>query len=564
MKYLTNPFAVPEATGLPSEIFGWRPYALTFSASWAAACYGYDSGFIGGTLALPSFQHAFGLDTAASAAALAGLKSNIVTTFQAGAFFGAIFGYLAGAVLGIGRRAALLSAMSLVVVGSVLELFPHVAMLYVGRALTGLGVGSAMLVLPIYIAEFAPNAIRGRLVAIFEIMVQIFLVIGFWVNYGVVRNLPGTTSSAQWRLPFALQLIPSVLCIASIPFMVESPRWLLVKGRTDDARRALAWVRNLPGDHAFVETELAEMQASIRMELELEMATGELASASRGRGGGGGGLLREHRRLFRELCAPGVRNRVLLSISLMMLQQLTGINAINIFSPIIFEELGYSTTEVALLATGVYGIVKMVSSVLFSFFIVDRFGRRPPMLIGAAVMAVCMFYVGAFAKIVGNDPSTAQVGGGSAGAQAALAMIYIYIIANSASWTPIPWIFAAEAFPTRIRSFAMLFPTATQYLGQFVVVYSLPYMVDSIKYGTYLFYAAWIVVGFVFTFFLVPETKGVSLEDMDLLFDAGAPVLARAARNRYETAHAAGVTAVTVHAMATEGKEGHEERVETV
>ncbi|CAK7221909.1 hypothetical protein SBRCBS47491_004690 [Sporothrix bragantina] len=552
MKYLTNPFSVPEATGLPKEIFGWRPYLITFSASWAAACYGYDGGFIGGTLALPSFQHAFGLDTAASAAALAGLKSNIVTTFQAGAFFGAIFGYLGGAVFGIGRRPALMCSMSLMVIGSILELFPHVAMLYVGRALTGLAVGSAMLVLPIYIAEFAPNAIRGRLVAIFEVMVQIFLVIGFWVNYGVVRNLPGKNSSAQWRIPFALQFIPSVLCMISIPFMIESPRWLLTKGRNEDARRALAWVRHLPGDHELIQTELNEMQASISIELEL---TGESRV---------GGIVREHRRLFRELCAPGVRNRVLLSICLMMLQQLTGINAVNYFSPIIFQELGYSTTEVALLATGVYGIVKMVSSILFSFFIVDRFGRRPPMLIGAAVMAVCMFYVGAFAKIVGNDPATAQVGGGSPGGQAALAMIYIYIIANSASWTSIPWIFAAEVFPTRIRSFAMMFPTATQYLGQFVVVYSLPYMVNSIKYGTYLFYAAWIVVGFVFTYFLVPETKGVSLEDMDLLFDAGASVWARAARKRYETAHAAGVTAVAVHAIETEGKEVHEERVETV
>ncbi|ERT01380.1 sugar transporter [Sporothrix schenckii 1099-18] len=563
MKYLTNPFAVPESSGLPREVFGWRPYLVTFSASWAAACYGYDGGFIGGTLALPSFQHAFGLDDAASAKALAGLKSNIVTTFQAGAFFGAIVGYFAGAVLGVGRKPALLAAMATMVVGSILELFAHVAMLYTGRALTGLAVGSAMLVLPIYIAEIAPNAIRGRLVAIFEIMVQVFLVLGFWVNYGVVRNLPGENSSAQWRIPFALQFIPSVLCIVSVPFMIESPRWLLTRGRVDEARAALAWVRHLPDDHALVQAELADAQASIAVEQELDDGMGVGNSSGRPPTG----VVREHRRLWRELAAPGVRNRVLLSVALMMLQQLTGINAVNYFSPIIFQELGYSTTEVALLATGVYGIVKMVSSVLFSFFIVDRFGRRPPMLVGAVVMAVCMFYVGAFAKIVGSNPATAQVGGGSPGGQAALAMIYIYIIANSASWTSIPWIFAAEVFPTRVRSFAMMFPTCTQYLGQFVVVYSLPYMVNSIQYGTYLFYAAWIVVGFVFTYFFVPETKGVTLEDMDLLFDAGAPVWARAARRRYETAHAAGVTAVAVHRLETDGKEvqvGGVEQIEEV
>jgi MFS family permease len=207
---------------------------------------------------------------------------------------------------------------------------------------------------------------------------------------------------------------------------------------------------------------------------------------------------------------------------------------------LIFKELGYSSTEVALLATGVYGIVKMVSSLVFALFIVDRFGRRPALLVGAVVMAICMFYIGGYAKVAG-----AQAGG--AGAQASLAMVYIYIIANSASWTSIPWVFASETFPTRVRGLAMMFPTCMQYLGQFTVVYSLPYMVNAMAYGTYLFYAAWIVVGFIFTYFFVPETKGVALEDMDLLFDAKAPIWARAARRRYDEAHAAGMTAVIVH-----------------
>ncbi|OAA55553.1 General substrate transporter [Niveomyces insectorum RCEF 264] len=543
MKF-TNPFAVPESSNFPREVFGYRPYVLSLSASWAAACYGYDGGFIGGTMALPSFKHAFGLDSAASASALAGLQSNIVTTFQAGAFFGAIIGYFASALIGVGRRHALMAAMAVFLLGSLLEMFAHIGLLYVGRACTGLGVGSAMLVLPIYIAEFAPHPIRGRLVAIFEVMVQIFLVIGFWVNYGVALNV-SDTSNAQWRIPFALQFIPAGLCFISLFFMIESPRWLVSKNRLAEARSALAWARHLPADHAFIDSELREVQASIALELEAA-----------------GGGIQGHRYLWRELWSAGVRNRVVLSLCLMMLQQLTGINAVNYFSPIIFKELGYTGTEVSLLATGVYGIVKMVSSALFSFFIVDRFGRRPALLVGCVVMAVCMFYVGAYTKInvVSANPTSETSAG--PGGQAALAMIYIYIIANSASWTSIPWIFAAEAFPTHVRSFAMMFPTCMQYLGQFVVVYSLPYMVNNIAYGTYLFYAAWIVVGFVFTYFFVAETKGATLEDMDLLFGADAPIWARAARKRYETAHAAGVTAVAVHEIQKAGKT--EAQVDTV
>ncbi len=463
-----------------------------------------------------------------------------MTTLQAGAFFGAIFCYAGSAIFGIGRRTSLFWSMVVFVIGSVLEMFINVGLLYAGRTLTGLGIGSAMTVLPIYIAEFAPVPIRGRLVGLFEIFVQIFLVIGFWVNYGVNQNI-APTSNTQWRIPFALQFIPAALCLLCLPFMIESPRWLVTKGRDEDARKALAWVRNLPGDHAYIEAELREIQASVALELE------SIGS------GGAAGHYRNHVALWRELLSAGVRNRMVLALLLMLLQQLTGINAINYFSPLIFTQLGYSGTDTTLLATGVYGIVKMISSMIFTFFIVDRFGRRPALLVGAAVMAVCMFYIGAYSKITAGH-SGATLGHGDSGAQAAMAMVYIYIIANSASWTSIPWIFAAEAFPTRIRSFAMMFPTCMQYLGQFVVIYSLSYMLNTFKYGTYLFYASWIVVGFVFTYFFVPETKGVSLEDMDLLFDAGAPVWARAARRRYEDAHGAGVTAVAVHQMERSGK----------
>ncbi|OAA59733.1 Sugar/inositol transporter [Niveomyces insectorum RCEF 264] len=524
---LTNPFAVPEGSDLPKEVFGYRPYLLAFSTSWAAACFGYDAGFIGGTLALPSFERAFGLDTA-TASALAGLQSNIVTTFHTGGFFGSIIGYFVSSLLGVGRRPVLVAAMCIFTIGSVLEMIGNVGLLYTGRAFTGLGVGGSMVVLPIYIAECSPSPIRGRLVGIFEIVLQIALVFGFWVNYGVQKNLP--SNDTQWRIPIAIQFIPAGCCIISMYFMIESPRWLLSKGRTAEARKALAWVRHLPEDHEFVESEISEVQAILTLELEDAGDQGQ-------------------RRLWRQLLSPGVRNRVILSLLLMLLQQLTGIGSLNYFSPLIFKGLGYSSTRTALLATGVYGIVKMISSLIFTVFIVDRFGRRPALLVGCVVMAVCMFYIGIFSRVAGANA-------GGPGAQASLAMVYIYIIANSASWTSIPWVFASETFPTRVRGLAMMFPNCMQYLGQFTVVYSLPYMINAMGYGTYLFYAVWIVIAFFFAYFFVPETKGVALEDMDLLFDADAPIWAKAARKRYDDAHAAGMTAAAIHQMQRLEKTG--------
>lgn len=163
-------------------------------------------------------------------------------------------------------------------------------------------------------------------------------------------------------------------------------------------------------------------------------------------------------------------------------------------------------------------------------------------------MMICMFYIGAFSKVAGSHA-------GGRGAQAALAMVYIYIIAHSASWTSIPWVFSAEAFPTRVRGLAMMFPTCMQYLGQFAVVYSLPFLLNSVGYGTYFFYVSWIVVCFFFVYFFIPETKGVALEDMGLLFDANAPIWAKAARRRYDEAHSVGLTAVPVNMQMQKAEE---------
>lgn len=184
--------------------------------------YGYDSAFIGGTLSLPSFKAKFGLaDKSASAAAT--LSSNIVSTFQGGAFFGAIIGFFGAEKFG--RRPVIMASSVIFVVGVILQMIGHIGLLYAGRALTGLGIGASSTMIPIYIAECSPVAIRGRLVGIFEIMLQIALVFGFWVNYGVNKDI-SSTSDKQWRVPIAIQFIPAGLLLLLMPFVIESPSTL--------------------------------------------------------------------------------------------------------------------------------------------------------------------------------------------------------------------------------------------------------------------------------------------------------------------------------------------------
>ncbi|KAH8662141.1 general substrate transporter [Xylariales sp. PMI_506] len=527
---MRNPFHIDgmEGSDIPREIYGYRPYLVAISAAWASAMYGYDSAFIGGTLALTSFKHAFGLDKVSSAE-LTALSSNIVSTFQAGAFFGCIFGFFSAERFG--RKPVIMASGVVFIVGVILQMIGIVGLLYAGRALTGLAIGASSTMLPIYISECSPALIRGRLVGIFEIMLQIALVFGFWVNYGVNQNISGTDNK-QWRIPVAVQFIPAGLLLISMPFIIESPRWLVSANRGDAARKALAWVRHLPADHPYIQRELDEIQASVTHELEV---------SGQGR--------RSTVQIFRELAVPGVRGRVIVSVLLMLLQNLTGINAINYYSPTILKSIGYTGTSVNLLATGVYGLVKMITTVVFMVFIVDRFGRRKPLLVGAVGAMVAMYYLAAYSSLSGSFKSTPP---SDAGSRAALAMIYIYAIFYGFSWNGIPWIFAAEVLPNRVRTLGMMCAVCMQWLAQFIVVYSLPYMVANITYGTFVFFGSCTVVAFVFAYCFVPETKGVTLENMDLMFGPGAPVLAVAARKRYDEAVKAGMGAAEMR--QAEGK----------
>ncbi|KAL1616740.1 hypothetical protein SLS56_011306 [Neofusicoccum ribis] len=527
-----NPFAIKEDAGnpVPREIYGWRIYLVAISAAWASAMYGYDSAFIGGTLELPSFKAAYGL---ADDAASTSLDSNIVSTFQAGAFFGAIGGFFIAE--SFGRKMVILTSGLIFSLGVVLQMLGILGALYGGRVLTGLGVGASSMIIPIYIAECAPAAIRGRLVGMFEIMLQIALVFGFWVNYGVQQNVSPDTDM-QWHIPVGIQFVPAGLLLLSMPWVPESPRWLVSKGRSEKALTALSWIRNLPQDHDYVLSELADFQTAVNH--EIESSGGKATNVQ----------------IFRELAQKGVRNRAALAMAMMMFQNLTGINAINYYSPTILESLGYSGTSVNLLATGVYGIVKMITTLIFMLFFVDRFGRRPALLVGATGAGVAMFYLAGYSKLSGSFTSSSVPR--DSGANAALAMIYVYAVFYGFSWNGVPWIWASEVMPTRVRTASMMLSVCTQWLSQFVVVYSLPYMVANIQYGTFLFFGSCTVLAFIFAYLFVPETKGVALEDMDLMFGEGAPLLARNARRNYENAHKAGITAVALE--RAEDKQGRE------
>lgn len=224
------------------------------------------------------------------------------------------------------------------------------------------------MLVPLYTAECAPPKIRGRLVGIYEIGVQVGTCMGFWINYGVSRNMAPTSS--QWRTPFALQLIPAGLLLIGLAFMPDSPRWMAKVHGRDRAVDTLSRLRNLPPHHPVVQDEIKD----IMRQLELERSDS----------------LRNSRAAWKELLEPSIRNRVFLGVVINIFFQMAGSNAINYYSPRIFESIGLKGSNTTLISTGIYGIVRLAAVFFAMYFVVDRFGRKSMLISGSAAMVSCL------------------------------------------------------------------------------------------------------------------------------------------------------------------------------
>ena len=232
------------------------------------------------------------------------------------------------------------------------------------------------------------------------------------------ENLP-KTSDSQWQIPFGLQLVPGSFLVILMLLQPESPRWLLKAGRDEEAIKNLTRVRQLPPDDDYIKWEVDTVKEQLHREAEL---------------GANDSFVKK----LKEVFAPGNRNRVLIGMALMMLQNLSGINALNYYSPTIFKSIGFKGTSVGLLATGVFGLVKSFSTLIFMVFGIDRLGRRKSMLIGSCGALVAMFYLGGYTAVSKSFEGGAKQDGG---AYVAIVMIYLFAIFYAMSWNGIPWIF---------------------------------------------------------------------------------------------------------------------------
>ncbi|KAF5381404.1 hypothetical protein D9757_009042 [Collybiopsis confluens] len=489
---------VVEDRPTPPQVYNWRVYFNAFAATFAAVMIGYDSAFIGTSISLSSFKSEFGLDKL-STTEFNVVSANIVSTFQAGCFFGALFGYPIGYYWG--RKYGLFFASIFFNVGSALQVAASfrtgLSIIYAGRVICGLAIGVASNLAPIYVAEIAPPAIRGRLIGLYEFCWQCGGVVGFWINYGTTLHIPA--GHKQWLIAFAVQLIPGGLLFIGSLLITESPRWLMSRDRESDALKSLTYLRHLPPDAPYVQEELSETREAIKHERSLA----------------GAGFFGP----IRTVCSSRkLLARLALASSLFAWQNATGINAINYYSPTIFKSVGVSGGSSSLLTTGVYGLIKMAGAVIWLMYLIDTLGRRKLFIIGSIGGALSMYYIGAYIAIA--QPAEHPTPTLSNGGKSAVAFFYIWTIFYSPTWNGTPWVVSAEFFPQHVRTFTSACSAASNWLYTFIIARFTPQMFTSMGYGVYLLFASLMICSIPFIFFLLPETKRIPLEYMDDLFGA--------------------------------------------
>ncbi|KAB5536256.1 hypothetical protein GE09DRAFT_971660 [Coniochaeta sp. 2T2.1] len=504
-----HPRRSPGDIQLACPCFGWsgkcsnvmpphrdRPCLLVVLAQscFAGSLFGVDAGIIGGVIAMPDFKREFGFANK-SPAAVADLQGNLVTTMQAGAVLGALV--CSPVADRWGRKPSLLAVAVLGLVGALLQAFAygHLPAFYIGRFIEGVGLGAGTMLAPTYVSENSPRAIRGFLVGFFQLLLVAGSMVAYFINYGSLLHLP---PMATWMVPLAMQGICPILLFVSMLFCPESPRWLASQDRWETASAVLSDVRRLPPDHPYVQQELLEL----RTQLDQEAAVMQ-----------GAGFWQLQKECW---TVASNRNRALLTIMMLTFNQWSGTGAINYYAPTIFRDLGLSSTTTALFAQGIYGVVKVVTCLIFVFFLADSLGRRLSLMWSGAVQGLCMFYLGFYVRFgpkIGTSETPPPAG------IAALAMVYIFAAAFNMGSGPVCWIYSSEIPSNRMRAYNVALASLTHWIHNLAVTKATPVMLFATPFGAYFIFGSINFLMAVVAFWL-PETKGVSLERMDEKFGA--------------------------------------------
>lgn len=447
-------------------------YVVTIVATLGGLLFGYDTAVISG--AEKSIQ-AFLIDSQ-------GLSSFLHGVTVSSALIGCIIGgAISGFVSSYGRKKALIIAGILFLLSALGSANPEflffegnkvsMGLLYMFnfyRIIGGIGVGLASAVCPMYIGEIAPADIRGKLVSLNQFAIIFGMLVVYFVNWGIAD---GQTiewiNEIGWRRMFLSEAIPASLFVVLMFFVPESPRYLAMQQEDDKALTILAKFNGI--DRA--KQILSEIQSTVETSKAKLFSYGKVV--------------------------------IVIGILLSVFQQFVGINVALYYAPRIFESMG-AAKDASMLQTIIMGLINVVFTVI-AIMTVDKWGRKPLLIIGSIGMAIGMFAIStlAFLDIIGITT---------------LVFIIIYTASFMMSWGPICWVLISEIFPNKIRSQAVALAVAAQWAANFFISSTYPPMMELSNGATYLFYGVMSVISAIFVWKMVPETKGKTLEEMESLW----------------------------------------------
>ncbi|KAI9688124.1 MAG: Solute carrier 2 (Facilitated glucose transporter) member 8 [Bathelium mastoideum] len=454
---------------LPNERY---VYLLTGFVSLGALLFGYDQGVMGVIVADARWQELMRPKNS-------WITGAVISLFDLGCLLGALFlGTLADR---LGRERTLALGALTCLVGAICQAAASsLPPLLAGRIVLGIGVGACSGGAPLYIAEIAPAGLRGRVVALEQMVLCFGELVAFWADYGFAR----LQSPDWWRIPLAAQVLPAAVLAAGCWWAVPpSPRWLVAQGRREDAREVLTRLHGSVRAGA----ELAEMEAEQRWERRASVDVGWLS-------------------MFR----PPALRVTMLGMGVQFFQQITGTNSILYYAPTLFENGGIRDPSTRNLATGGVGIVLFATSWI-PIFVFDRLGRRTWLQVGTLGMMISMLGITVLqshAERHPGDPANFTI----------VAFPYLFYVFFNISWGVGSWTYAAEIFPLSMRAKGSALSTMSLWGACYVVAQASPVVVDKIGWGLYIIYAAICVGAFVFVRYAMVETKGRSLEEMSRIF----------------------------------------------
>jgi sugar porter (SP) family MFS transporter len=454
--------------------------------------FGLDTGCIGPITTMPTFLDSFG---PLSSTIHGILVSSILIPASLTSFF-------AGNVADHLGRINTCSIGGLVfAAGTALEAgAQNLAMLFVGRCITGVGEGLFLSTLVVYVCEIAPARQRGVLASVQQLLVTMGIAVGYFTCYGTVRS---STSSFSWRFPFALQsFLAFIYALLAFFFLPESPRWLKSKGRMEDSHNA--WEKLGIADAEREKDERRDQNLTVQEPESLALTPIRSRQS----------IHSTHQTSWLAVFAKDTRKRTFLGCFLMGMQQLSGIDGVLYYAPLLFQQAGLNSSTSSFLASGVSALLMFLITIP-AFILADKWGRRTSTLVGGILLSSTMFLIGALyaSGVVHGDHGAAR--------WIVIILIYIFALTYCTTWAVGIKIYASEIQPPKTRAPATSLAQSSNWVINFVVAFTTPVFLQRSSSGIYFMFGAASLLTVVVCATEMPETKGKTLEEIDGAFEHG-------------------------------------------